>query len=65
MLETIKANWKRVCVQLKSEDESSPYAEENKVLLRIEKNVYHRKTASPIAFAEVYSYLCACVDVYL
>ncbi len=62
MLETIKANWKRVCVQLKSEDESSPYAEEKKVLLKIENNVYHRKT---VVIAEVYSYLCACVDVYL
>ncbi len=53
MLETMKTNWKRVCEQLKSEDESSPYADEKKVLLRIEKNVYHRKTASPVVIAEV------------
>ena len=51
MLETMKANWKCVCEQLKSNSES--IAEEKKVLLKIEKNVYHRKNASPVVMTEV------------
>ncbi len=54
MLETMKTNWKRVCEQLKDDSELSSFAEEKKVLLTIEKNVYHRKTASPVIIAEVY-----------
>ena len=38
---------------LKSDSESAPAAEEKKVLLKVEKNVYHRKTLSPIVIAEV------------
>lgn len=56
MLETMNTNWKRVCDKLQSDrDESSSwiYAEEKKVLQIIEKNVYHRKTASPVIIAEV------------
>ena len=56
MLETMSTNWKRVCDKLQSDrDESSSwiYTEEKKVLQLIEKNVYHRKTASPIIISEV------------
>ena len=53
MLETMKTNWKQICEQLKSDSESAPAAEEKKVLLKVEKNVYHRKTTSPIVIAEV------------
>ena len=48
----MRTNWKRVCEKLKSES-ASPYREEKEVLLRIEKNIYHRKTSSPIVIAEV------------
>ncbi len=55
MLETMKTNWKRVHEQLKDDSpQSSPYAEEKKVLRYIEKNVYHRKTETPVTIAEVY-----------
>lgn len=53
MLETMKVNWKCVCEQLKSNSESTLSAEETKVLLKIEKNVYHRKSASPVVMTEV------------
>lgn len=54
MLEMMKTNWKRIYEQLKdTNSESSTYAAEKKALLKIEKNVYHRKAASPVVFAEV------------
>ena len=53
MLETMKFNWKRVCQQLKSHVECTESVEEREVLLKIEKNVYHRKTASPVVITEV------------
>ena len=53
MLETMKTNWKQICEQLESDSESAPAAEEKKVLLKVGKNVYHRKTVSPIVIAAV------------
>ena len=53
MVETMKFNWKRICQQLKSDKECTESVEERKVLLKIEKNVYHRKTASPVVITEV------------
>ena len=52
MLETMKANWKRVCESLKSDSSMSSYTEEKEVIQKIE-NVYHRKSASPININEV------------
>ena len=51
MLDTMKTNWKRD--QLNTDSELASAAGEKKVLLKVEKNVYHRKTASPIVIAEV------------
>ena len=59
MMETMKANWKQICEKLKTASESDPAGEEKNVLLKIEKNVYHRKTASPIVIVEV------CILIYL
>ena len=53
MRDTMKKNWNQVCDQLKSNVESTPYLEEKYVLLKIERNVYHRKTASPIVIIQV------------
>lgn len=53
MMETMKFNWNRVCQQLKSDVECTESVEEREVLLKIEKNVYHRKTASPVVITEV------------
>ena len=53
MMETMKTNWRQICEQLKSTSESDPTAEEKNVLLKVEKNVYHRKTASPVVIEEV------------
>ena len=48
-------NWKRVYDQFKLENYSDvpSFKEEKAVLLSIEKNVYHRKTASAVTIEEV------------
>ena len=56
MLETMKLNWKQVCEQLLSVPDTATYAEEKAALLKIEKNVYHRKTASPVVIKEVHEH---------
>ena len=53
MLETTKTKWKQVCEQLLSDPKPSSHAKEKAALLKIEKNVYSRKTASPVVIAEL------------
>ena len=57
MMETMIFNWKNVCDQLVSNPNPtcSSYMEEKAALMKIEKNVYHRKTASPVVITEVYT----------
>ena len=54
MLETMCQNWQRVCDQMQEEEvEMSRFEREKKVLMKIERNVYHRKTASPVIITKV------------
>ena len=54
MLDTMCTNWRCVCEQMQNEGvEMSGYEQEKKAMLKIEKNVYHRKIASPVTITEV------------
>ena len=53
MLETVKANWERVCEQLNGISGSSSYIDEKNVLAKIVRNVYHKKPVSAVVIEEV------------
>ena len=55
MLDAMCKNWRRVCKQMQDEEgvEMSGYEQEKKAMLKIDKNVYHRKIASPVTITEV------------
>lgn len=48
----MKYNWQKVCERL-GESTEPQYIQEKMVLNSIEKNVYHRKSVSPVVIEEV------------
>ena len=52
--DVISANWKKVCLKILDESESTSYSDEKKVLATITRNIYHKKPPlDAIRFYEV------------